>query len=64
VRMDPRFRDRQVRFQTHIIVFAVSVPIRMSDGHILGSLSLLSQTPPARLLRRRNCNRSKGWRGL
>jgi EAL domain-containing protein (putative c-di-GMP-specific phosphodiesterase class I) len=45
VRTDPRFRGHQLRFQTHIIVFAVSVPIRMSDGQVVGSLSLLSQTP-------------------
>lgn len=40
---DPRFCGRKLRFRAHSMSFAVSVPIRSTDGQILGNLSLFAE---------------------
>ncbi len=41
---DPRFRGRRLCFRRDPMVFAVAVPIRSTDCHIVGILSLFSKT--------------------
>lgn len=45
LRRDPRFRDVTFRFRTHSIAFVVSVPIRATEGEILGNLSIFAENP-------------------
>ncbi|KAA6460286.1 EAL domain-containing protein [Acidobacteria bacterium AB60] len=45
LRTHPRFRDHKLRFRERSMVFAVSVPIRATDGEILGNLTIFSERP-------------------
>ncbi len=45
LRLDPRFRGVKLRFRTHSMLFVVSVPIRSTEGEILGNLSIFAERP-------------------